>query len=429
MDVIDYVISVVGIVITLYIQLLYYAKLSNKRLVIGSFKRIFLLIIVVLLTMINTLFNLSFSRLIISFVLVFIVYYLIFKESFIECLIKSVISFLIMFIFEVILSFIVMPFFMNIYEFKNASVSRFIFSTLNCLLVYFTITRRKIINLIELIIKKTNNTVFKAFVLLFLLIIVFLISHKYALSTYGFDLAFINLCLIVCFVILFTVIIYNVYKFYIVKHELEVILNFISSYEKLIDENRMKLHEIHNELLLLKSFDNYKEVKKMLNDLVKKYSKNGKSFKNIHKLPSGLKGVLYFKVYEMQNLNINVEMFLPNNFSNFDKIIAKNYNDITKVISILLDNAKEASSESVNKQVIIDFSVLEKNKVIICIENTYLKAPDFNKIYNRGYSIKGKFRGYGLFILKSLIDNNKNLTLNQFIREDLFVSKLIIQID
>ena len=48
------------------------------------------------------------------------------------------------------------------------------------------------------------------------------------------------------------------------------------------------------------------------------------------------------------------------------------------------------------------------------------------KIYDKGYSNKGKNRGLGLFILKSIVDKNSNMTLNTFINEGMFTQDLYI---
>ena len=44
--------------------------------------------------------------------------------------------------------------------------------------------------------------------------------------------------------------------------------------------------------------------------------------------------------------------------------------------------------------------------VEIIISNSYLGEVDINNIYEKGYSTKGKSRGYGLSLVKNILENS-----------------------
>jgi len=223
--------------------------------------------------------------------------------------------------------------------------------------------------------------------------------------------------------------IYNNIKKNELKYKYKIILDFITNYEKSIEEQRMNGHEIHNDLLFLKSFKdkNTKEYDELINDLLGKYSKTGKIYKNLYNLPKGLKGIIHFKIYEIKNNNVNLEMILPKkNMKSIEKYIKNDYVDVARILSILLDNAIEGASKSKTKEMIIDFNEKEKN-IEITIENSFKGKIDIKKIYNQGYSSKGKGRGYGLTILRKILDKKENLKLKQYIENNKFISELIIE--
>ena len=184
-----------------------------------------------------------------------------------------------------------------------------------------------------------------------------------------------------------------------------------------------------NNLLLIKSQKNKnsKKFDELLNDIINTY-KNPETdlTKNIYNLPTGLKGILYYKIHEMKNLNINVNLLIS------DKIITKineldneSYKVIFKIVGILLDNAREGSILSEDKRVFIEF-YLEKDSIIIYVENTIKTNIDLKNISKKGFSTKGKNRGMGLYIVEKLLEKNPSISLVQETNKNLFVSKLKI---
>lgn len=427
MDVIDYVIIALGLEGVIFFQLYNYTKLSNKVFKIDKFSKILFLLFMIGSLAFNGYLNFTFSRLIISFTLFFFLYYFFFDEELKDCFIRSVVCFIVLTIMEVLLSIIVVISPFNDLQAMNDNVIfKMIFSLINCLSAYLIISRRFIINLCNYFIKKTSSFYLILVILSVLLFSLFLLSHKYALTSYTYNLYAINIIFIICLLILFLLVLYNKYKIDLIKKEQDVLLNFMSNYEKLIDENRIKLHEVHNDLLVLKTLkNNEEEYKYLLDDLVIKYSKTGSSYKNIHVLPSGLKGILYYKLYQMKEDGIHVEVNFP--YKPLKLLEKSGFVDssLLKILSILFDNAYESSIKSKSKMVFIEVFGNTK-ETTITISNSYDKVPKLDKIYEKGYSTNKANGGYGLYILKSLVNKNTNIKIKQYLENDMFISELKI---
>jgi UDP-N-acetylmuramyl tripeptide synthase len=110
--------------------------------------------------------------------------------------------------------------------------------------------------------------------------------------------------------------------------------------------------------------------------------------------------------------------------SSFKSIDNKEYSNLCKVITILLDNAKDAAAVSKDRFVLIEFYI-ENDNLVFSIENTFKDKVDINKLTTINYSTKGKGRGLGLFIANNIINNTNNIKLDQkIINNNIFSSVL-----
>ena len=166
-----------------------------------------------------------------------------------------------------------------------------------------------------------------------------------------------------------------------------------------------------------------------MKDIICLYEKNGKeTIKNIGTLPTGLKGILYYKIDNMKKLDIDVMARISNTASPIiEELRGKDYNSVCKILSILLDNANEAACESKEKSVLIDISALDGTLNII-VENSFKDKVNIKKLHNRYYSTKGNGRGLGLFLANKIVKENNNVNLVQKIHGDRFVSEIIVNV-
>lgn len=280
----------------------------------------------------------------------------------------------------------------------------------------------------DLIINLSKNNYVNVLVISLIILFIVILSTKLSLE-YDYEKFLFNLLLLSVFLFF---IVFAFVKNYLAqkeKQEKETLLEFISKYEKIIDENRINKHEMLNNLIILRSFKdkNTEEYNKVLDDLIVTYDNNSDAcIKNISKLTTGLKGILYYKINDMRNKNINLNVNISKRVSSpLEKLPLDEYVILSRIIGIVMDNALEASIKSKEKFVMIE--VFEQNdNVIIIIENSYNNKVNINDLKKKNFSTKGKSRGLGLYIANMLLKKSKHIEMTQH-AEELFITKLTIK--
>ena len=145
------------------------------------------------------------------------------------------------------------------------------------------------------------------------------------------------------------------------------------------------------------------------------------ALKNIH-LPE-VKGLLSSKIIKAQELGLDT-------FIDISEPIDKINIDILELVislGIIMDNAIEAALSSEDKR--ISLGLIKKNQsVIIIVSNSFFgNISSISMLFKQGFSTKGENRGLGLSNLKEIIDKYKNVTLDTFIKNELFFQEITIK--
>ena len=426
MSITNYILIGICVFVSLFLQLLCYKELTDRKLKMNLVS-VSVMIICSILTVINIYFNYSFTKLIISFIIITFNCYFTFRESINYSFLKSVFIYLIIAMSEVILSVGILTFKINsLIDFDSNVLIKILFS-IAVMLTSLLICKIKFIKSFSR--KLVGKIAFKLSYLFYLIICLLLVTtlaYKF-INSFDGKTYILNLLTLICFSVLMVLTLYSYIKTQKAIQQQETLLSFMSKYEKMIDEERVNKHEMLNNLLILRSFKNKnsKEFTEVLDDLIKSNDNIKDSIKNIYNLPPGLKGILYYKVYDMKALNIEVTINISKKInSSFKSIDSKEYNNLCKVITILLDNAKDAAAVSKEKLVLIEFYI-ENSDLVFSIENTFKDKVDINKLTTINYSTKGKGRGLGLFIANNIINNTNNIKLEQkIINNNIFSSIL-----
>ena len=288
--------------------------------------------------------------------------------------------------------------------------------------------------LIKYLVKKTNSI---TPILTLIISIIVMLSYNYLISNSYYKSDIKSLVVFNCIIIIGYSLI--IYKFLSTKQDYDDInnkyLNVIDSlkeYEDMIDRYRISNHENKNQLLTIRSMIINKEenIEKYIDTIIETTIKdNEKLMFETSVIPSGgLRAIIYSKMAYMKDNGINVKLDVERSIRRIDLSELDNslILDICKIVGVFLDNAIEEVKKLDKKEVKIKLFI-ENNNLCISIKNKYFKHFDINKIEKCGYTTKGRNHGYGLTLVKSILNENSNrLINNRYIENKYFIQNLEI---
>ena len=148
------------------------------------------------------------------------------------------------------------------------------------------------------------------------------------------------------------------------------------------------------------------------------------------KIPEGgLRAIIYGKLCKMDELRIKYSLDIARDVRtvdliNMDEEIVLN---ICKILGVFLDNAIEAVKNLKEKQITIEIYLMD-GKLCIDITNNFEGKLELDKLDKEKYTTKGKNHGYGLSLVKQIINDNSNIFENEkSISRNTFTQKLKIK--
>lgn len=373
----------------------------------------------------------------VSYFVHFIMLKMNYNMPYLKTLMGILISFLIVSISELIFAVVVVNFMGISQNYLNGTIDGFCLTNFSILIiVLFSINInkvKKIINNIVISFEGAKLFYFATLVVLCISLVIFIIyenlSNEFSL-TY---LIFINLFFISVYVFMIGFFIQKSNN-NILASKYDQLIDYSKTYEQELVKRSKKQHEFKNQLVIIKSMieDKDKEVIDYINGILNDNDKN-KDTKWLTRLTNiplgGLKGLIYYKINEMTNKDIKVNLDVAEslNKKSLWKTYSNNSQDISKIIGVYIDNAIEAASESEEKVIEVQF-YLENENITLCLGNTFTGEVDLTKIDNEGYSTKGNNRGYGLPLAKDLLTKHSDILLaERTIIDNYYVQKLIIK--
>jgi len=417
----------------LYCYLL--CKIVNKQEFEINLKLIILALISSLFDFIILKINVGFLQPYLIHIMIFIMLKIFYKETFVKTMIILLLILIITFLSEVLfgLSFILLIN-MEPEVFKDNWLGYLIINFLMCLNSILIIRFKKLNRLMTNIINWYNENEFKSLLILIsfsLIIMTFLLYNNFIKLLPNSFLWITNLFCIGVFVFIIGFFREKANNNKIVS-EYDQLLNYVKTYEKLLEEKNKNQHEYKNQLLVIKSMISVqnKTAIKYIDEYIsaENNQKNSEWLNKLKYIPQGgLKGLIYYKIEEMiyKKINIYIDISSELENTNLNKYF-KNLQDISKVIGVYLDNAIEAATNSKQKYIIIEV-FLEKKVLVFKISNTYNGSIDLSKIDNEGYTTKGKGKGYGLSLVKDIISKNDSLEQARELNGIYYVQKLNIK--
>ena len=196
-------------------------------------------------------------------------------------------------------------------------------------------------------------------------------------------------------------------------------LNELSIYshhvESLYEEIRSFRHDYINILTSLKlGIDNQdiEAIKTVYNGVLRDSANQFYDSKfDIAKLSNikndAIKSILSAKLLEAQNRGISISVEIEEPVSNFRIELL----DFITVLSVLCDNAIEATIEAINPRMTVAFMNNDDSLVLIVENSIKTEKVDVSRIFARGYSSKGEGRGLGLHNVNSILEKYPKSTI------------------
>lgn len=422
-------------VITISVALYLQSKILNKKIKLNLY--IFIIsFIFIMLCILNYYFVDSLLRILTNTILLTIYSILVFKENLYKCLVVSFLEQLLLFISELFYMILFFAFSINL---LNLSQSNFMGSlivnlivSLTSILIYNFKCIKLIINQLLSIFEKINNIVIYIILFIFVVTLSFFLNSNYV-SSNSFNKALINTLFIILYSIIMFIFLFEKNKNIIYIKENKILIDNLNEYEKMLDYQRVNNHENKNQLLVIKSMIEKKDKKLMeyINEIIKeKREDNEIVYNKAKRIPSGgLQGLIYQKMLLMQENNVEVNLDINSQVRKIDleNMSPKMNYDICRIVGIIIDNAIEETTKFNKKDREIIISMYVDDMFIIEVSNRIKDDLDINKIYEKGYTSKEKGHGYGLSLLKKIVDENDNIINEVKIVNNIFTQVIKIK--
>ena len=428
----DFFSCLIGTIVFIFSIITSYYKTLNKEIkrFSDNISKLMILLFGIVVTLINMYLESSY-RWIFIIVLLVLTFKIIFREKIGITIAKALIFYLIVILCDLIIgvSVMIIPNASKLIE--GTSVLRAVCTFLTGVMYYLIFLIKPLCKLLQKLFVFLQEKVKYIFGVILIIGVITFFTITYSYITEGGIKYYILTVLIFGFLLMLCItlcvqFIKNKNK----EKEQEILLNTMNQYEIILDKDRENRHEMLNNLLVLKSFKNKgsKEFEKILQDIINEYqNKKTSTYSELYKLPSGIKGIVYYKLNNIIDSDIKFKTLITKeSYERIESLETESYYNVCKILGILLDNAIEACEESDDKEILIDIYNEEK-MTNIYIENTYRGKINIDEINKKGYSTKGKNRGLGLNIVNLLIKKNNYLDLKQYIYKDRFISNLIIK--
>lgn len=433
MNFVGYVACYVATVINLVVLVYCYSK-TNSEVGISKFKKYFFTMLISALVFVVNMYVTTSVKFVLIYLLLCLLFYLNYREKYLYLtLFKTILIYILMFITDIIASLILM----NLTVPTNPDVINLLKALgtlLNSILMFGLFKINYFVNLLNKFLSmlmKKEAKILTIFAIL-LLITLWCIGFEYRL--HASFVSFVSLITIVIFLCLMvSVMVYQYFNNKEVENEKQQLQVLMHEYENVLNQTSENRHEMLNDLLILRSIadKNSSEFTRTLDGIIRQYNtKKFKKYTSLAKLPTGVKGMIYYKIAFINENEINFDTVVNGvDYAKFEAMDKELYYKVCKILGILMDNAIDACVDSDKKKLVV--SVYTENEdLCVEIDNSYSGIVDKDGIKKKGYTTKGKNHGYGLTILNRIVDETKELEFEQSIndKDKLFTSILKIKL-
>lgn len=264
-----------------------------------------------------------------------------------------------------------------------------------------------------------------------MLIASILVMTSYYKIEFKYYFLFNILMIIICIIIMInSVKTQNNYN--TVSDNYNVAKNSLKDYEKMMTKYRVANHENKNLLLTIRamSVNKDKNIPKYIDSIIEnRFDDDEKLFFEIGVIPTGgLRATIYSGIIKIKENKIDYNLNIDKKISTVD-LIELNTNtiiDMCKIIGVFIDNSIEAVAK-LKKRVISIELYISNDKLCIKVSNNYSGLIDISRISDAGYTTKEKGHGYGLSLVKKIIDSNESLENETELSKKVFSQTLMVK--
>lgn len=433
MNFVGYVACYLSILLNSYVLFWCYSKTGVERKT-SKLKYFFSVLIISILVFIVNMCVTTSVKFVLIYLLMCLLYYYNYEEKYLYfTLFKTILIYILMFITDIIASLILM----NLTVPTNPDVINLLKALgtlLNSILIFGLFKINYFVNLLNKFLSMIMKKEAKILTIFAILLLITLWCMGFEYRLHASFVSFVSLITIVIFLCLMvSVMVYQYFNNKEVENEKQQLQVLMHEYENVLNQTSENRHEMLNDLLILKSIadKNSSEFTRTLDGIIRQYdTKKFKKYASLAKLPTGVKGMIYYKIAFINENEINFDTVVNGvDYAKFEAMDKDLYYKVCKILGILMDNAIDACVDSDKKKLVV--SVYTENEdLCVEIDNSYSGIVDKDGIKKKGYTTKGKNHGYGLTILNRIVDETEELNFEQSINEEdkLFTSILKIKL-
>lgn len=423
--------SIISSFILCYTTVYFVSKILIIKLKLNIKNVLYIFLFLILSAIIYTIQDKAIS-IILHFLILILINKIIFQVSISKSTMLALICYL-MLICSDILSFFIYILF-NLDPFTINSYLKLLVGNSVVIILLFAISKINfIINILVIIIEKSENKVLK-FILSSLAIIGLLYTFiYYNISSKSIETVLVNTLTIALFTIVFVKLYLEKANKTNLKNEYDKMSEYVKVYEEVIEKDRIRRHENKNQLITIKGMISKKDKQahEYIDSLIADNS--DKTYKWISELKNipigGLKGLLFYKVNKMRECNIEVSLTISRSLENskLQSVNTKLYKELCQIIGVYVDNAIEACMESDIKSIGIE--IYKDGDIFeFIITNTYKGNLEVDNMDNAGYTTKGNGHGYGLSLVQDIINSNPQFFQNRELINDYYIQHLFLDL-
>lgn len=411
-------------------------RLEEKRINYRDYKLYVVLLVYIVLMATNLSFINNFFRVVVTTIISILANYYLMGCSLKQTILMPLMTQIVIMLAESSLALLLSSFDVNLTSIADAKFGEFLLDTVISIIVILVYLLCDFLpKTYQKIVRETDKIDYEYFGI-FSIVIIFIANILGATTYYKIDFKYLILLNTLLTIVYFVIIIrsfLNRNNYLKVSDKYNTTLSSLREYEDILGRYKVSNHENKNQLMIIRNM--VKSNEKNVPDYIDKVIENNLQDNEQLMMQSavipegGLRGLIYAKLLLMKAKNIDCDLSIDKAIKTVQLIELGEQNllDICKIVGVFLDNAIEAVENLEEKFIDLEMSI-EGKKLYISVTNNFIGTIDLDSIEEMGATTKGNGHGYGLPLVKTIIEKNRLLKNEKQVSSDEFSQRLVINI-